>query len=50
MNDNDFARVKKYFPEYAQRAENLARKIDGYWGRKPKSDDEESGCAICNFD
>jgi len=50
MNDNDFARVKKYFPEYAVKADLTAEKINGYWGRKPKSDNEESGCAICNFD
>lgn len=48
MQQKDFDLVKEFFPDYAQRAEDLAVKIDGYWGRKNTS--EKIECSHCVFD
>ena len=46
MNAKDFQKVEKYFPEYAQKAKDLAIEIDGYWGRNKTG----AECTICTFD
>jgi hypothetical protein len=40
----DYAAVKKYFPEYASRAQALAGELGAYWGR---SGDFDGFCRSC---
>ena len=46
MNKKDFEKVRKHYPEYAQRADELAAELGQYWGRN-KGD---ASCQVCNFD
>lgn len=42
MTEKDFKKVKKHFPEYYQRAMELAKRLDAHWGRGKGED-----CVYC---
>jgi len=59
MNLKDFALVKKYYPEYWQKAQDLAERLNLYWGRSKqdfyttfgrKYQQDGQTCSICAFD
>lgn len=52
MNQKDFDKVQKYYPEYMDKANRLAEELDAYWGRGVKKDKEQGTqtCSICAFD
>lgn len=44
----DYQSVKKYYPQYFEKARSIAESIDGYWGREP--DFIDGHCKFCEFD
>jgi 3'-phosphoadenosine 5'-phosphosulfate sulfotransferase (PAPS reductase)/FAD synthetase len=60
MQTNDFEMVKKYYPEYWQKAVDLSDRLQKHWGRdkvefytkfgREMFTDEKQPCEICNFD
>lgn len=59
MNLKDFELVKKHYPEYWQKAQNLAESLQLYWGRSKndfyttfgrKYQPDGQTCSVCAFD
>lgn len=47
MTQNQIDDVKKYYPEYWGKADNLSKKLNKYWGRLPTI---QNYCDSCSFD